>query len=534
MHRFIIRNVKGCFMNSTDGKKKCNEKSIVVISNILCVPYIDDLLNQKYKGELELFISSYIRYEEYYEKKVDLSNSDIVIIWLNFECKFPNALVSCKTNVDYVSSIYSSMIQEVMKLYNDVKKKTNGLIFLVGLEDYTYEITQIIGVIPLMNAVVDRINISLIELIEKGDYFIDLKRLIAEVGRSNSYNDSWKYRWNAPYSQTLIARVTDEIYKHYSALYQKSKKCLILDCDNVLWGGTLVEDGIENLQLGNDFGREYQDFQRYILYLYNLGICICVCSKNSENEVRKVFQEHSGMILKENHIELFWVNWDSKAKGIRHIARQLNIGLDSIIFIDDSQNEINEVSALLPEVECVLFNKRRIYTDLKLFLTDAISTYDVRVRHDFYKNIGLRRKIEMNCSSEKDYALSLNTIVSFERTKQIEINRITELLFRANKRTNGTRLTKMDIHNNLENDRYIHLSVIVSDKFSDLGLVGYICICDDIIFSFVLSCRAMGRGIEAEMIKYAKMNGAKSFIFSKTGKNDGLYNMFIENGLILV
>lgn len=516
----------------TGKQMKLKSRKILLISNILCVPDLNVILEQKEISEK--FYYEYVRYEEYYEKNVDFSDIDIIVIWINFECMFPDALVNCKIEKNNISEIYSKMTQEIMKLYSSVKKESRGLVFLMGVEDYCYEITRIIGTISLMSALVDRINITLMESIDKGDRFIDLKRLIAEVGRNNSYNSTWKYRWNAPYSQMLIEHIANEIYNHYSSLYHVHKKCIILDCDNVLWGGTLVEDGIENIHLGADLGREYQDFQRYILYLYNLGICVCICSKNSEVEVRKMFQEHSGMILKEKHIASFQVSWDSKVKGIRNIQQQLNIGLESMIFIDDSQNEIDEVQKVLPDVRCILFEKKDIYSNIVLFIDDSISTYDVQLRHDTYKKNAFRNAILKKSVSEKEYFNSLETQVVFSKSKQVELGRISELLFRANRRTIGIRLTKSEIHNTLEDSKFTHLSVNVKDKFSDLGLVGYICIYKTMIVAFVLSCRAMGRDIEEKMINYAIKKGASSFVFVETGKNEDLYNLFMKKKFTLV
>ena len=140
-----------------------------------------------------------------------------------------------------------------------------------------------------------------------------------------------------------------EIQKQYFIEQGITKKCLVLDCDNVLWGGILSEDGIENIKLGGSgFGRTYQDFQRFVLSLYYHGVILAVCSKNDLPDVMNMFHEHSEMILKEEHIACFQVNWENKPDNIRRIAETLNIGLDSMVFLDDSPVEIEAVKSILP------------------------------------------------------------------------------------------------------------------------------------------------------------------------------------------
>ena len=200
--------------------------NVLVISNILC---ITDTCNSAY-GKLtpEQLIFYDVRYEEYYETAIDFSNIDVVVIWINFEGLFPDAVVKYKSNKVNGKIIQSTMIEIVEKLYNNVKQKWNGIVLVIGLEDYCYHITQIIGTVPIMNATVDRVNMSIMDFMNKDDYFIDLKRIISEVGYSNSYNAAWKYRWNAPYSLRLYQKVWDEVSNRYCALYKKIRNALFL------------------------------------------------------------------------------------------------------------------------------------------------------------------------------------------------------------------------------------------------------------------------------------------------------------------
>ena len=144
------------------------------------------------------------------------------------------------------------------------------------------------------------------------DNYIDIKSIIAKVGIESAFDDKGKYRWNTPYSRKLLGEIAQEVHKRYLIDNGITKKCVVLDCDNVLWGGILSENGIEHIQLGSSgLACSYQNFQRFMLNLYYHGVIITVCSKNGKLDVLHMFKEHDEMILKEEHIACFCANWDT-------------------------------------------------------------------------------------------------------------------------------------------------------------------------------------------------------------------------------
>lgn len=191
----------------------------------------------------------------------------------------------------------------------------------------------IFGSIALLQGLVDRVNTMVYSMIIESDVYIDLKRMIAKLGCDKVYENKGKYRWNVPYTKAMITCIAGEIYKQYMCQKGATKKCLVLDCDNVLWGGVLSEDGIEGIRLGSDSGRSYRDFQIFVSSLYKCGVILTLCSKNDEKDVIRVFREHSGMVLREEQIACFKVNWRNKAENIIGISEELNIGLDSMVFV---------------------------------------------------------------------------------------------------------------------------------------------------------------------------------------------------------
>ena len=505
---------------------------IALISNIIFEPYIYSAISCVFEKLSVIPLLVTISFEEYFEQSSieSLLNVDIIIVALNFEVMYPNYQDEYYSAQMSIDDITDNAIFSAKCLYKYLKNISKASILWFGFEDYYTQFYNLVGNIFSKENVVDSINLKLKEMIYENDVFIDIKRLIANVGISNAYDLKGKYRWNAPYSKLLITAISDEVYKQYEIIHCQSKKCIVLDCDNVLWGGILSEDGIERILLdGNGLGRPFQDFQRFLLYLYYDGVILTVCSKNDELDVLRVFREHSGMILKEEHIVNFQINWGSKSENIRRISEELNIGLNSIVFIDDSQHEINEVNTLLPEVFTVLYNRRTVYNDLSCFsLKQKIDYENIRLRNSTYRTNADRKALRKMFISEDEYLKSLEMNVDIHEAKDCELARIAELTQRTNKCTNGVRYTFDELKTCFEDPNYNLFSVFLSDRFSNLGLVGVIGIKYEVIDLFSLSCRAVGRNIDNEMLGYVKKCGTKWFRFSSTGKNLAVQHLFKE------
>lgn len=302
-----------------------------------------------------------------------------------------------------------------------------------------------------------------------------------------------------------------------------TKKCIVLDCDNVLWGGNLADDGIDKVILGGVLGRAYQDFQRFLLYLYYHGVILTICSKNDEADVREMFCSHSGMLLKEEHIACFRVNWSDKASNIREIAQTLNIGMNSMVFIDDSEFEISAVRALLPEVTSIMFDIHGIYRDLSCFhLRNSPNAGEIKSRNDAYRMEDMRKKVRTKCSTIDEYMKELEMKLEIHKMLPSEVARVAELTQRTNKCTNGVRYHAEQMRQKMESSDYEVYSVSCSDKFSDLGVIGVIGLRQSELDLFALSCRALGRKIEDEMISFVKKRGISTYRFKSTFKNEAL------------
>ncbi|MGA2094058.1 MAG: HAD-IIIC family phosphatase, partial [Sedimentisphaerales bacterium] len=178
-------------------------------------------------------------------------------------------------------------------------------------------------------------------LIEKlNAEILDLDGLVTYAGCQNAFSPQMMSMARIPFSEAFLKLLAQKIVSHIAATVGLSRKCLVLDADNTLWGGIIGEDGLDGIQIGRDWpGREYLEFQKAILELYEQGVILALNSKNNPADVMQVLNEHPQMLLREKHFASIMVNWDPKPQNMQKIAEQINIGLDSMVFIDDNPAE---------------------------------------------------------------------------------------------------------------------------------------------------------------------------------------------------
>ncbi|MGE0267277.1 MAG: HAD-IIIC family phosphatase [Candidatus Omnitrophota bacterium] len=371
---------------------------------------------------------------------------------------------------------------------------------------------------PGQKETVYRLNQTLMETLQKTSnaYFVDLNTCLARIGSGQFYDLRYWHISKAPYSRDGLWEIAAENLKFLRSILGKRKKCLILDCDNVLWGGVVGEDGLENIKLDKTYpGSVYSDFQQEVLNLYHAGIIIALCSKNNEQDVWEVFKNHPGMLLKEENITTARINWEDKAGNIKSIAEELNIGLDSMVFCDDNEFEINLVNELLPDVETIHLpvhsaqNSQRTLAACGLFDTVDLTEED-RVKTHLYKAEQKRTAFKTSASSLEDYYRSLEMEIDVNRADDFSFQRIAQLTQKTNQFNMTTRrYSQEDILRFSRSKDHCVLYVKVNDKFGSSGLVGVSILeyknDDALIDSFLLSCRILGRGIEQVFLKATLM-----------------------------
>lgn len=244
-----------------------------------------------------------------------------------------------------------------------------------------------------------------------------------------------------------------------------------------------------------------------------------------------MFNEHSEMVLREEHIACFQVNWEDKPGNIQKIAEKLNIGLDSMVFVDDSPIEIEAVKAMLPEVTAILFKRDMDYEQFSCFnLKSSVSIADIDKRNETYRTNGLREELKAKYTDHADYIAALEIKMDIHEAVPIEFSRISELTQRTNKCTNGRRYAVAEINERIASEAVKLYSISVSDRFSDLGLVGVIEMEGDTLTLFSLSCRALGREVEEKMIKFiSDKYQIQKIEFKLTGKNESVKTLLSES-----
>ena len=504
---------------------------LTIVSNLSVEPFFVPSVNRIFEQNGIRIRIVTVNYDEYCstESLQRFAESDFIVILLNFENAYPGLLDGNSTTD--ASTIVDFELEKARHIRKAVSENSNASVLWFGYEDLQWNSSVVFGSQYALNGLIDKINTRIREELDSEFVFIDTKRLIASVGVSNAYSHKNKYRWTYPYSQLLSEKIGLEIYKQYLITQGVSKKCIVLDCDNVLWGGILSEDGFENIKLSSSgLGKPFQDFQRFLLMLHNHGVILTVCSKNDEADVLRVFSEHSDMVLREEHIACFRVNWNTKAENIKDIAATLNIGLDSMVFIDDSDFEIGAIRSVLPEVTAVQYKRDSVYEALSCFnLKRDADAASVKQRHDAYKTDEYRRELKNHCQTFEEYLASLEMKVDIHEAIPIEYARISELTQRTNRMTNGIRYTVEELKAYVKKTEFKLYSVRVSDRFSDLGIVGAIAIKGDELQLFSLSCRALGRNTEITMLNWIKeRHKIIKYRFRNTNKNGEIRTILNE------
>lgn len=331
----------------------------------------------------------------------------------------------------------------------------------------------------------------------------------------------------------VASRVVDII----AAIKGQFKKCLILDLDNTVWGGVIGDDGLEGIELGHGLGigKAFTEFQMWIKKLKQRGIIICVASKNNEETAKEPFEKHPDMILKLDDIAVFQANWETKVDNIRTIQGILNIGFDSMVFLDDNPFERNMVRENIPGItvpelpEDPAMYLEYLYS-LNLFETASYSNAD-KDRTKQYQVEAKRVSLSKTFTNEADFLKSLNMISTVSGFTKFNTPRVAQLSQRSNQFNLRTiRYTEADIESMAQDSNVIDLSFTLEDKFGDNGLIAVIIMKkqdEETLFvdTWFMSCRVLKRGMENftlnTMVECAKAKGFKRIIgeYIPTPKN---------------
>lgn len=368
-------------------------------------------------------------------------------------------------------------------------------------------------------------------------FICDIAGLQNKLGRDQMFAANVYTSTEMVLSIDALPYVANRVMDIVCAIKGQFKKCLILDLDNTVWGGVIGDDGLEGIQLGHGLGigKAFTEFQMWVKKLKQRGIIICVASKNNEETAKEPFEEHPDMVLKLDDIAVFQANWETKVDNIRTIQQILNIGFDSMVFLDDNPFERNMVRENIPAITVPELPEdpaeylEYLYS-LNIFETASYSNLD-KDRTKQYQVEAQRVSLSKTFTNEADFLKSLNMVSVVSGFTKFNTPRVAQLSQRSNQFNLRTvRYTDADIEALANDPNVIDLSFTLEDKFGDNGLIAVVIMKPQdketlFVDTWFMSCRVLKRGMENftlnTMVEKAKAAGYKRIIgeYLPTPKN---------------
>ena len=385
--------------------------------------------------------------------------------------------------------------------------------------------------------VIDLFNRKLsTEIAGTEDLLLDIAGLAETVGLSTWHDPALWNIGKIPFANAYLPIYADLACRLIAALRGKSRRCLVLDLDNTLWGGVIGDDGLEGIIIGqgDPHGEAFLSVQGAALALRERGIVLAVSSKNSDEIARLPFRQHPEMLLRENHVAVFQANWNDKATNIRAIAEELSLGLDSLVFLDDNPAERRLVREMLPEVAVPELPEDPAYYVRTLlaagyFEAVAFSAEDQK-RADFYQDNARRVQLQRSSGDLDAYLRSLDMTITFHAFDEIGRARIAQLINKSNQFNLTTRrYTEAQVGEMEADPNCFTLQVRLADMFGDNGMISVI-ICrreadEWLVDTWLMSCRVLGRQVEQavlqELVSHGRDLGIKRILgtYRPTARN---------------
>ncbi len=528
-------------IKDTDGKKI----NISILRSYTC-ENIEPILKTKLSKLGLIAKIEFGIFNQYYQEAIDKesflykNNSDIVIILVRTQELF--------AKIYEIQNNEKLQTNNIEKMVKSIKENSNAkAIIFANMDEYEYEANGILEYNDT-NSVTSKIkdfNANLVLLKEKYSnlYLIDINRIIRNIGEISTYNDKMKYISKDPYKIEFYDELSTYLERIIDKVFNPSKKVLVVDMDNTLYKGILGEDELEKITDFNSYPNAfYKEFQVRLKNLKDRGVLLCIASKNNYDDVEKLFQTRK-MHLKLEDFAIIKANWEDKYKNIQEIAQELNLDLNSFVFIDDSQYEIEMVNKMLPQVKTITIPKKaeeikKILDNIYYFDMLNITLEDKR-RTQLYRQ---KENIKFDDIDDIDrFLCDLKIEVEFKKINIDDkdlINRASQMTLKTNQFNMTTkRYTTDEIENIISNPNKCICMMFVKDKFGDNGSSGLFILNENKIDTFLLSCRVLKRKLEYIMLNHlkciAKNNGYKELIakFIPTQKNKAFETFYKEAGM---
>ena len=530
----IIKQTKN--FNSFVNKKKIK---IVLISNIsvhIFKNFIEyELKKSQINSEVEI-----ANFDNLVQESVNFKNHDVVIVFFELLSLFNNDKNRSKKT--FSKNILNRLRQD-LKLCFKILKDTP----LVLVNKFSNQVIKEFQIIEKQKKIDTTINNQIENLADKNFHFLNTNIIFEKIGTKNSINKNNFINTKTLYTSKFMHEYAKLIKPSIMSLCGKQKKAIILDCDNTLWGGIIGEDK-KNIQINtySAKGKIFYEVQKLLKELKKRGLLLCLCSKNNLNEVENLFKKNK-MPLTFNDFTIKKINWNNKVENIKNISKELNIGYESLLFIDDSAFEIGLVKKYLNKVDCfkVSENLKDYLLNFKLLSNSfhfGSLTKEDKLRSKSYeqeKQRSLARKKYFNID---EYIKSLNIKIFYEQGKKISVSRASQLCQRTNQFNLTTKRYNEEQIKKISRDKNFLISTIsVKDDYGEYGITGLAIVklkpqsksAD--IDTLLMSCRIIGRGIETSFInwiiknlKKQNINNLRSY-YKKTEKNSLVKNFYEQN-----
>ncbi|MCG2632721.1 HAD-IIIC family phosphatase [Bradyrhizobium sp. WYCCWR 13023] len=341
----------------------------------------------------------------------------------------------------------------------------------------------------------------------------DVEGLASDVGRWAWGDERFFLHAKIPCAPEHLVNYAYNVSSVIAAELGLSRKCLVLDLDNTLWGGVIGDDGLGGIRVsqGEPEGEGFLAFQRYVKTLKARGVILAVCSKNNESIAREVFEKHPDMLLRLDDISCFVANWTDKAANLRAIARQLNIGLDSLVFIDDNPAERSIIRQMVPAVAVPEVSTDPVDFIATLdrhqyFQVSSIGQEDFK-RSEFYRANAMRGAVESSATGMEDFLRSLEMTATIGPVLPTTLERTAQLINKSNQFNLTTRRrSSADVLALMNSPDWIAVTASLTDRFGDNGLVSVVFghVEEDVldVDTWLMSCRVLKRGLEHFVLNY--------------------------------
>jgi len=470
-----------------------------------------------------------------------INEGEVVFVIIEASTLHNSAFIENSTNELNELGLQDSIKHELSSILKNCEKAKFTFINKLSLTPY-----DSIFLTESKIAMIDGLNKLLNVQCTDNMKIVDIERIYSRLGTTLTFSDRYLKTHSAPYTFEFIKANYYLMQPYLLRILGKRKKVIAVDCDNTLWGGVVGEDGAEGILLDVHF----LWVQRMLKSLSDSGVLLVAVSKNNLQDVQEVWDTRDEMILKESDFTAIRVNWLPKSQNIIDLAETLNLGLDSFLFIDDSDFEINEVRTSIPYVETFKVPKTpwtyriELSRVLNQFQIDKVSAEDLN-RKGLYKAEVGRKQEQVAFDDYNLYLASLNLNLTVYHNFGQHINRMAQLTQKTNQFNLTTnRYLESEIENFLSSEKHTLFSFAVKDRFGDCGIVGLVILetidRKVIIDSFLMSCRVLGRNIEygifSTIVKYSMKIGAEVIEASyiKTAKNSQVKDLFENLGMTII